>query len=87
MSYAYSWQKPYQDAVVETNFQKLPERIAKVEQAIHRRLAESPPPFIDSAEFQAIGTTFATLAALKAQITGNHVNLRQDWEEVGGYCA
>jgi hypothetical protein len=54
MSLAYAWQKLYEDAALQTDFEKLPDSIAKAEQAIEKRLADSPPPLTDSAELEAI---------------------------------
>jgi hypothetical protein len=68
MSAAYPWQKLYEEAVLQTDFEKLPYCIAKAEQAIEKRLAENPPPLTDSAEFEAIGKTLAALVVLKTQI-------------------
>jgi hypothetical protein len=68
MSMAYPWQKLYEEAALQTDFEKLPDSIAKTEQAIEKRLAENPPPLTDSAEFEAIGKTLAALAVLKGQI-------------------
>jgi len=42
MSVAYAWQKLYEAAVVQTDFEKLPGCIAKTELAIEKRLAENP---------------------------------------------
>jgi hypothetical protein len=65
---AYAWQTTYEQAVVQTDFEKLPDCIAKAELAIQQRLAENPPPLTDSAEFEAMGRTLAALVVLKAQI-------------------
>jgi len=62
------WQKLYEEAAVQTDFEKLPSDIAKAEQAIQQRLADNPPPLTDSAEFEAIGKTLAALVVLKTQI-------------------
>ena len=69
MSLGYSWQKFYEAAVLETDFRKMPDRIAKAEQAIQQRLSDSPPPKIEAAELHAIGNTLAALTVLKAQST------------------
>jgi hypothetical protein len=87
MSLAYAWQKLYEKAVVETDFEKLPGCIAKAEQAIEKRLADSPPPLTDSAEFEAIGKTLAALAVLKAQIKRQSSERPLDEERLGGYSA
>jgi hypothetical protein len=68
LSVAYPWQELYREAALQTDFEKLPNCIAKAEQAIQRRLAESPPPLTDSAEFDAIGKALAALAVLKSEI-------------------
>jgi hypothetical protein len=68
MSLAYAWQKLYEEAALQTDFEKLPDCIAKAEQAIEKRLADSPPPLTDSAELEAISKTLAALAVLKAQM-------------------
>lgn len=68
MSVAYAWQKFYEAAVGQTDFEKLPDCIAKAEQAIEKRLADSPPPLIDSAELEVIGKTLVGLTVLKAQM-------------------
>jgi len=65
---AYVWQQLYQEAALQTDFEKLPYCIAKAEQAIEKRLAENPPPLTDSAEFEAIGKNLAALVVLKTQI-------------------
>jgi hypothetical protein len=87
MSLAYAWQKFYKEAAVQTDFEKLPECIAKAEQAIEKRLAENPPPLTDSAEFDAIGKTLAALAVLKAQINRQRSESLLDEERLGGYVA
>jgi hypothetical protein len=87
MSLAYAWQKFYKETAVQTDFQKLPVCIAKAEQAIGKRLADSPPPITDSAEFEAIGKTLAALAVLKAQINGQPEERPLDEENLGGYVA
>jgi hypothetical protein len=66
MSVAYAWQKLYEEAAVQTDFEKLPDSIAKAEEAIRLRLADNP--LTESAEFRAIGETLAALAVLKGQI-------------------
>ena len=66
VSLAYPWQKLYQEAALQTDFEKLPGCIANAEQAIQQTLAENP--LIDSAEFEAIGRTLAALGVLKVQI-------------------
>jgi len=66
MSVANAWQKFYREAAVQSDFEKLPECIAKAEAAIQRRLAENP--LIGSVEFDAIGKSLAALAVLKSQI-------------------
>ena len=87
MNPAYAWQKLYEKAAIETDFEKLPNDIAKAEQAIQQRLADSPPPLTDSAEFEAIGKTLAALAVLKAQIKRQSSERPLDEERVGGYSA
>ena len=87
MSVAYAWKKVYEAAVVQTDFEKLPNDIAKAEQAIQQRLAENPPPLTDSAEFEAIGKTLAALAVLKAQINALRLKRPLDEEQLGGYTA
>jgi hypothetical protein len=64
----------------------LPDCIAKTEQAIGKRLADSPPPITDLAEFEAIGKTLAALAVLKAQLNEHHGD-SPDEERIGGYMA
>jgi hypothetical protein len=87
MSVAYAWLKFYEEAAVQTDFEKLPGCIAKAEQAIQQRLAESPPPLTSSAEFEAIGKALAALAVLKAQMNGLRAVRPLDEERVGGYSA
>jgi hypothetical protein len=87
MSASYSWQKFYERAALQTDFEKVPDCIAKAEQAIQQRLAENPPPLTDSAEFEAIGETLAALAVLKAQMNGVRAKRPLDEERVGGYNA
>jgi hypothetical protein len=87
MSMAYVWQKLYQKAALETDFETLPDCIAKAEEAIQQRLADSPPPLTSSAEFEAIGKTLAALAVLKAQIKALHSERPLDEEQIGGYVA
>jgi hypothetical protein len=87
MSAAYAWQKFYEEAALQTDFDKLRGCIAKADQAIEKRLAENPPPLTDSAEFEAIGKTLAALAVLKAQMNGHHADRPLDEERVGGYSA
>jgi hypothetical protein len=87
MSVAYAWLKFYEEAAVETDFEKLPNDIAKAEQAIQQRLSESPPPLTGSAEFEAIGKALAALAVLKAQISGLRADCPLSEERVGGYSA
>src|SRR6185369_7935370 len=82
MGVAYAWQKFYEKAVLQTDFEKLPDCIAKAEQAIQQRLAENPPPLTDSAEFEAIGKTLAALAVLKAQLNGRPAERPLDEEQV-----
>jgi hypothetical protein len=69
MSVAYAWQRLYEQAALQTDFEKLPCCIAKAEQAIEKRLAENP--LTDSAEFEAIAKTLAALVVLKTQIPSN----------------
>jgi hypothetical protein len=85
MSVAYAWQKLYVEAALQTDFEKLPDCIAKAEQAIEKRLAENP--LTDSAEFDAIGKTLAALSVLKAQINVLRSERPLDEERVGGYVA
>jgi len=66
MSVAYAWQQFYREAARQTDFEKLPECIAKAEAAILQTLAENP--LIGSVEFEAIGKSLAALAVLKGQI-------------------
>jgi hypothetical protein len=87
MSVAYAWQKLYEEAAVQSDFEKLPECIAKAEAAIQHRLAENPPPLTDSAEFDAIGKALAALAVLKAQIRQQRFERPLNDERVGGYAA
>ena len=84
---AYAWQKFYEEAALQTDFEKLPDCIAKAEQAIQQRLADNPPPLTDSAEFEAIGKTLAALAVLKAQIKALHSERPPYEERLGGYVA
>jgi hypothetical protein len=85
MSVAYAWQKLYQEAAGQNEFEQLPDCIAKAEQAIEKRLAENP--LIGSAEFDAIGKTLAALAVLKAQINALRSERPLDEESLGGYVA
>jgi len=87
MSVAYAWQKFYEEAALQTDFDKLPRCIAKAEQAIEKRLAENPPPLTDSAELEAIGKTLVALAVLKAQINAHHADRPLDEGRIGGYMA
>ena len=81
----YAWQKFYQEAALQSDFQKLPDCIAKAEAAIQQRLADNP--LIDSAEFEAIGKTLAALAVLKARINALHSERPPYEERLGGYVA
>ena len=85
MGVAYAWQKFYEEAALQTDFEKLPDCIAKAEQAIEKRLAENP--LTDSAEFEAIGKALAALAVLKAQIHRQLSERPLDEERIGGYMA
>ena len=87
MSVAYAGQEFFEEAAVQTDFKKLPDCIAKTELAIEKRLADSPPPLTDSAEFEAIGKTLAALAVLKAQIHRQPEERSLDEENLGGYVA
>jgi len=87
MSMAYAWQRHYEEAVLQTDFEELPYCIAKTELAIEKRLADSPPPLTDSAEFDDIGKTLAALAVLKAQIHRHPEERSLDEENLGGYVA
>ena len=71
MSVAYAWQRVYEEAVVQTDFGKLPECIAGAEQAIQQRLSDSPPPLTGAAEMDAIGKALAALTTLKAELAKN----------------
>ena len=66
MSVTYAWHKLYEEAAVQTDFEKLRDYIAKAESAIQQTLAENP--LIGSVEFDAMGKTLAALAVLKGQI-------------------
>ena len=68
MGVAYAWQRLYEQAALQTDFEKLPDCIARAEHAIENRLAENPPPLTGSAEFEAIGKSLAALVVLKGQI-------------------
>jgi hypothetical protein len=85
MSVAYAWQKLYEQAALQTDFEKLPDCLAKAEQAIEKRLADSPPPLTDSAEFEAIGKTLAALVVLKAQIKSQHSDRQPEEQRMRGY--
>ena len=85
MGVAYAWKRLYEEAAVQTDFEKLPDSIAKAEQAIQKRLADNP--LIGSAEFDTIGKTLAALAVLKAQINRQPMERPPDEERVGGYVA
>jgi hypothetical protein len=87
MTVAYAWKKVYEAAAVETDFEKLPDCIAKAEKAIQQRLSDSPPPLTDSAEFEAIGKALTALAVLKAQMHGLRAERPLDEERIGGYSA
>jgi len=80
----YAWQKFYEAAAIQTDFEKLPECIARAEQAIQQRLSDSPPPLTSSAEFEAIGKTLAALAVLKAQLNALRSERPLDGESLGG---
>ena len=84
---SYTWQKLYEEAALQTDFDKLPDCIARAEQAIQKRLAENPPPLTDSAEFDAIGKTLAALAVLKAQGNQQPFEHPLDEERLGDYMA
>jgi hypothetical protein len=87
MSLEYDWQKFYEVAVRETDFQKMQKHIARTEQAIQQRLSDNPPPITGGREWQAIGTTLAALTVLKAESrNGHHLKLERE-QEVGGYSA
>jgi hypothetical protein len=92
MDVAYSWQKFYEAAVLETDFRKVQDCIVRAQQAIQQRLSASPPPTTDAAELEAIGKTLTALMVLKLERArqdsdnGHHPQFEQD-ERVGGYMA
>jgi hypothetical protein len=61
----YDLMKLYEAAVLETDFTKRPERVAKAQEAIRRRLTEGTA---DPAELAAIDKTLAALAILEAEV-------------------
>jgi hypothetical protein len=64
----YDWTKFYEAAVLETDFSKRPERVAKAQEAIRQRLAEGSAAN-DAAELAAIDKTLAALTILEAEVS------------------
>lgn len=65
MSEDYPWQKPYHDAVLETDNEKLRQLIAKAEQAIDSRLHNTEK--LPSDEYDTIAQTLTALSILKTE--------------------
>jgi hypothetical protein len=60
----YDWMKLYEEAVLETDITKRPERVAKAQEVIRQRLAAAN----DAAELAAIDKTLAALTILEADV-------------------
>jgi hypothetical protein len=63
----YDWTKFYEAAVLETDFSKRSERVAKAQEVIRQRLAEGSAAN-DPAELAAIDKTLAALTILEAEV-------------------
>ena len=66
-SETHAWQAAYVSAVLETDPEKVLTRVVEAEQAIKRRLLESPSP--DALEHQGINAAWTVLVALKNERT------------------
>lgn len=64
------WQKPCQDALVELDKEKLPQRITAAETAIVSRLNAASAGSVSPQESQAIEDARAILRILKRECTG-----------------
>ena len=64
------WQKPYQDALVELDRNKLQERVAAAEVAIFRCLQRMSPTREQLSERHAIEDALSTLRVLKRESLG-----------------
>lgn len=65
MKKSYMWSRPYVDAILEADSQRLQERIRAAEWAIQERLSSSLP--IDGAEQEAMTEARARLSLLKSK--------------------
>lgn len=74
----YDWTKFYEAAVLETDFSKRPERVAKAQEAIRQRLAEGSAAN-DGAELAAIDKTLAALSVLETEVL---LEKPYSWREV-----
>jgi hypothetical protein len=70
------WQPQYQTALLETDREKLPERVAAAETAIYQRLQAISQSSAYQAERQAIQDAVASLRVLKRDSLGF-----PDWEK------
>jgi len=61
------WQNLYQKAMSEREAERLPERIARAEAAIHSRIRQMRKQKMDGAERQAIDDALRVLRDLKVQ--------------------
>ena len=74
------WQKPYQEALVELDHDKLRERIAATEAAIANRIIAMPDVPVNSGERRAIDDALAILRTLKRECLGAR---KEDSDETG----
>ena len=65
------WQKPYQEALIEIDNDKLKERVAAAESAIFNRLQAMSPNRDTLNERQAIEDALASLRYLKRETLGS----------------
>jgi hypothetical protein len=83
MGISYDWQKFYEAAVLETDSQKMRNRVAEARAAILQRLVEVASSETDAAELAAIDNALAALMVLEIEMrpenSGNH-----DDPELGG---
>ena len=65
------WKTFYEAVVLETDFHKMQDRIAKARQAIQRRFAEGFSLEIAATELAAIDNALAALMALEIEVRPN----------------
>jgi hypothetical protein len=68
MATSYDWQKFCEVAILETDFQKMRDRLAEAREAILRRLLEVPSPEADANELAAIDNALAALMVLEIEM-------------------